>query len=213
MLLLNILTTANLATAATLSAATRSNPFHLAIRSTNDTYNGFAVSACQQGALISSLCITSQQPNLTAPGSFALNTQSLNAGILEFSTPTPPTNTDNSTSTWFPMNFWYDPYTNIVMGFFQPLDIAENIDPNRLMFAGTNEGYGENNETLVMRGPVLDDRLAPNWAPPAANATIDRWHVCKTWPPAPYQRTSVVWALGDAAPQNPTCVKVEVVRV
>lgn len=208
MLLLSLLFPA---TVAALDAATRSPAFHLSIRSDNETYNEKAVSACHQGALITSLCITDQSVNLTAPGPFALNTETASAGILEFNAPTPPTSdAPNSTSTWFPMNFWWDVYSNIVMGFFQPLNATEGIDPDRLMFSNATEDGGE---ILVMKAPVLDERLAPNWQPANASYVVNRWYVCDTWYPAPYQRTSVVWGLGEAEPQNPTCVKVDVVRV
>ena len=192
---------------AALDAATRSEPFYLAVRSTNDTYNNKAVSACHQGALITSLCITDQEVNLTSAPPFALNTITTPSGILEFNAPTAPNNQTNETSTYFPMNFWWDVYTNVVMGFFQPLDAQQNIQPNQLMFAGE-----EGNE-LVMKGPVMNDTMAPNWRPSPANETVNRWYVCDTWAPAPYQRTSVVWGLGAAEPQNPSCVKVDVVKV
>merc|ERR1711981_963550 len=71
MLLLNLLLP--VAATAALSAASRSAPFHLSIRSDNETLNEKAVSACHQGALITSLCITDQSVNLTEPGEFALN--------------------------------------------------------------------------------------------------------------------------------------------
>jgi hypothetical protein len=146
--------------------------------------------------------------NLTQPGAFALNLATATAGILEFNTPTPPTTDSNATSSWFPMKFWFNAYTNIVMGFFQPLNMVDNIDPDGLFFQSGAEG-----DSLVMKAPIMDDRLAPNWRPAAVNETYNRWFVCTTWAPAPYQRTSVVWGLGEAQPQNPTCVKVDVVKV
>jgi len=107
------------------------------------------------------------------------------------------------------------------MGFFQPLDAEDGIDPDRLTFVNststsTTSGYGGaegGEEILMMKAPIMDDRLAPNWKPTSANETVNRWFVCDTWAPAPYQRRSVVWGLGEAEPQNPTCVKVDVVRV
>jgi hypothetical protein len=106
------------------------------------------------------------------------------------------------------MNFWWDAYTNVVMGFFQPADEGEPVDPDRLTFVSGAEG-----DLLVMKAPVMDDRDAPSWKPVAANETVNRWFVCETWAPGSYRRTSVVWGLGEGRPQNPTCVKVDVVRV
>jgi hypothetical protein len=147
--------------------------------------------------------------NLTEPGAFALNTATTDAGILEFNAPTPPTtDAPNSTSTWFPMTFWFDVYTNTVMGFFQPLDVEDKIKPDRLTFASGADG-----DFLVMKAPVLDDRNAPDWVGANVNETVNRWFVCETFFPGSYPRTSVVWGLGEGVPQNPTCVKVDVVKV
>ena len=190
----------------TLSAATRSAPFHLSIRSDNTTYNNTAITTCHQGAALTSLCVGAHPVNLTEAAPFALNIVTTPSGILEFAAPTPPTTTPNATSTWFPMNFWFDVYTNVVMGFFQPLSAEIPIQPTQLMFDAGG--------LLVMEAPVLDDRLSPNWKPTGNNATaVNRWFVCETWPPAAYITTSVVWGLGEAKPQNPSCVKVDVVKV
>jgi hypothetical protein len=186
--------------------AARSAPFYLAIQSNNDTYDGKAVTTCHQGALITFLCVSSKVVNLSSTAPFALNLATTSAGILEFLSPTPPTTTaPNITSTYFHMNLQYDPYTNVVQGWFQPQNSDDTYNAKRLTFDGDG--------LLVMTAPVLDDRLTLNWKAAVANATVNRWYICDTWAPAPYRTTAVVWGLGEERPQNPTFVKIDVVGI
>jgi hypothetical protein len=65
------------------------------------------------------------------------------------------------------------------------------------------------NTKLAIAGS-MDDRAAP-----ASNRynpeLLHRWYVCNTY--AGNLHITLAWTLGQAAPQNPTCEKVDVVRV
>ncbi|KIW07396.1 uncharacterized protein PV09_02238 [Verruconis gallopava] len=192
--------------AASLGSATRSNPFQLVVHSENATYDGKAVTTCHQGALITSLCISKEAVNLSSTEPFALNSVTASVGFLEFLSPAQASSTEtNENSTYFPMNLQYYPYTNVAMGFFQPHEANETVNAQQFTF--------DTNGRLVMSAPIMDDALAPNWQPAPANSTVNRWYVCDTWAPAPYRTTAIVWGLGRDAPQNPTCQKVDVVKV
>jgi hypothetical protein len=52
------------------------------------------------------------------------------------------------------MNLQYDPYTNVVMGFFQPPSPDVVIKAKRFTFDADG--------LLVMTAPTIDDALAPN---------------------------------------------------
>lgn len=56
----------------------------------------------------------------------------------------------------------------------------------------------------------VDDTVSP----PKTDETTAyyRWYSCQTYYTG-YQYTTLAWVVGEAAPQNPTCVKVDVKRV
>lgn len=166
----------------------QSPPFALQVISRDATWNGQYLAACHEGAAIESLCIYG-----VVPVAFNFN----------YSTPTP----DPTTQGWLtyelrggnfnlsqPMKLSYDAATNIAVPLFYP-------DMN-----GQSIGFDINNFMFIQG---MDDTIQPR------NISVfkpyKRWYVCQTY--VGYLLNTLAWGLGAAAPQNPTCSKVEVKRI
>ncbi len=91
----------------------------------------------------------------------------------------------------------YNPGSNIAVPMFSPA--SENAQ-----IVGFN---GDNNMYIPSAG---DDTVVPPNI--TARANLTRWYVCET--NVGYNYTTLAWLLGgDAVPENPSCVKVDVKRV
>ena len=93
------------------------------------------------------------------------------------------------------MQLSYDPTTNVAVPLFEPAD------------SGTPVGFDASNKMYIQG--YVDDTVTP----PSEDTLKDyyRWYVCETY--AGYEYTTLAWVLGSHSPENPSCVKVDVVRV
>jgi hypothetical protein len=198
------------AAAATLAVARAqfynitSKPFQLQLTSEDGNINS-VVQACHVGAALESLCLTDDKAgNPTEYDTFNFNTSSYsqpppnnedlgNPGILTWFLPTG--NAGNIPSSVY---FNYDPSTNYATPILQP---GDGSNTQQFSFDG-------NDELLVQS--YVDNTANP----PKAGEWygLKRWYACKTLF-ASYTYENLVWGLGAAKPENPTCVPVTVKRV
>ncbi|APA15886.1 hypothetical protein SS1G_09232 [Sclerotinia sclerotiorum 1980 UF-70] len=197
----SFIATSLLAVAATQVAAQYTNqsaPFNLVLLSSNDTLNGTTLFPCHEGAAIEGLCVGASITNTnTTFYTYNFNTSSydtsFNASIGE-----------TGVLTWLlqganfnlssPFGLSYSPTSNIAMPLFTPGTSTTNVafDENDLL---NIQGY--QNDTTV---PITFGTEA-----------YYRWYICETY--WGYHYTTLAWVVGEAEPQNPTCVKVDVKRV
>ena len=178
-----------------------SAPFSLHVRSSNKTIDGTILEACHEGAAIEGLCII---PATKPPASFAvyhLNTTIVpgqpipphgRPGTLTFSLPIGPGLPSTVSE---PMGLSVDPISNVAIPQFVPGYQITQVafdDENRMNI----QGY-------------FDDRYFPV---KMGSSAYYRWYVCETYTEG-YVYLALAWVLGDDHPENPTCVKVAVVRV
>jgi hypothetical protein len=91
------------------------------------------------------------------------------------------------------MSLSFNPVSNVAIPLLTPSN------------SGTQVAFRE--DKLFIPGYSDDLLSTPNNAPKDYN----RWYVCET--NAGYLYTTLAWVMGDTTPQNPTCQKVDVVRV
>ena len=181
-----------------------SKPFQILLTSTDGSIND-TVSACHVGAALESLCLSNSnstsKPNPTPYSTFNFNTSIYTQpstdpaigtqGILTWTLPTNSGDIPSSVS----LN--YDPTTNSVLPILYP---GSNI-PQILGFDSSDE--------LVIQGYIEFTSDGPKAGTPKP---YKRWYACKTYYTG-YQYEALVWGLGAAKPENPTCVPVSVKRV
>ncbi|KAH8594638.1 hypothetical protein B0O99DRAFT_513541 [Bisporella sp. PMI_857] len=167
----------------------QTGPFNLIVLSPNQTLNGTALGACHEGAAIEALCTGFASP-------FRLNYTSL-------STQDPPIRTvgllnyllsGSNFDLFEPMGLSYDPSSNVALPLFTPSR------------SGTLVNITEQGELRVVG--FADDTVSP---PKGGTEAYSRWWVCMTRYGYVYE--TLAWVLGSGVPQNPTCQKVELVRV
>ncbi|QUC23448.1 uncharacterized protein UV8b_07689 [Ustilaginoidea virens] len=168
----------------------QSQPFNLVIKSQNKELDGRALSTCHSGAAIESLCLL--------PGSkatFHLNTTTGEepgpggvSGALTWDLPAEPPIPST-------MTFSIDPSTNVALPLFYPG--RQNVQ--YVSF--------DSNDILNIVSYLDDTKNPPNGRTPRV---LDNWYICKTY--FGYTYTTLAWVLGNANPQNPSCVKVDVKR-
>lgn len=175
----------------------QSAPFSLVLSSDNATINGSALIACHEGAAIEGLCIGAAVAGARV-SSYTFNFSSAatpdpTIGVTGLLTYELRGGNFNLSS---PMQLSYNPASNVAVPLFMPAEYGQEVafDPDNKMAI---VGY-------------LDDRLAPSPSPYDPKR-LYRWYVCTTY--AGYVYQTLAWALGEAEPQNPTCEKVDVVRV
>jgi hypothetical protein len=179
--------------------------FQLVLDSHDGTIND-TVSACHTGAALESLCLsnsnTTSKPNPTPYDTFYFNTTSnpyvpvnhteLGAqGILTWFLPV-----SNYGPVPSSVYFDYDPSTNSAT----PILTTGSSQPQILAFNEFDE--------LLVQSYVDWTADPPKYDGPVG---LQRWYACKTYY-AGYQYENLVWGLGIAAPDNPTCVAVTVTR-
>jgi hypothetical protein len=168
----------------------QTGPFKLQIVSTNATYNGQYLGTCHEGAAIESLC-----PLGAAGGvNFFFNYTGVEAdertsGYLTW--PLVGGNFEVSSA----LTLSFDPVSNVAIPLFFP-----GADKAQLVSFSVDK-------FLNIMGP--DPTVVPRNN--AANIPHYRWFTCST--NAGYQMQTIAWALGNAPPDNPTCVPVQVKQV
>lgn len=200
------------ATTAVAQYNVQSRPFHLIAVTSNKKYNGTAFTAGHAGAAIEAL-LAGSKPD--ASNLFHFNTSKNSGtpsqfgaeGVLTYllqggnfkGTPYPnnpiPPNT-NSPQESEGMQFYYDPSTNVALPLFQPTNTPTFI------------AFDKQNRANIQS--YLDDTKTP---PTDTKVhAFYRWYICETNYSA-YQYTTLAWTLGNGKPQNPSCFKIELVRV
>jgi len=178
----------------------QSAPFSLVVLSANTTYNSTVLGACHEGAAIEGLCVAgAYNPPESSYSTFTLN---VSATDTSYNT----TLGETGYLTWElqganfnlsePLTFPYNPTSNVVVPLFYP---SADTDAQLLAF--------DENDLLNVQG-YLDDTTSPATA---GTVAYYRWYICTT--NAGYTYTTLVWTLGNAAPENPTCVKVDIKRI
>jgi len=175
----------------------QSAPFNLVILSKNSTINGSALLACHEGAAIEGLC-----------PSYSLHLGSAGASTYNFNTSssdTTPSVNDTGLLTYLlvggnfqvsePMQLSVNPTSNVAVPLFSPSDESTQV---------AFDAAGK----LNIQG-YIDDTTSPLGL--GVLKAYYRWYVCETYVGYDYQ--TLGWVLGDKKPQNPSCQKVEVVRV
>ncbi|KAF4628641.1 hypothetical protein G7Y89_g9516 [Cudoniella acicularis] len=143
-----------------------------------------------KGAAIEGLCVGG--PVNTYSGQYYFNTSSVpdvnTTGLLTWELHGGNFNLSS------PMDFSYNPASNVAVPLFTPSE------------TGTNVAFDERNRMNLQQ--YLDDtKPLPNYAV----KPLYRWYVCTTY--AGYLYQTLAWVMGDGKPENPTCQKVDVVRV
>ncbi|KAF2659950.1 hypothetical protein K491DRAFT_549848, partial [Lophiostoma macrostomum CBS 122681] len=182
----------------------QSAPFHLVLISDDSSVDGDTLSACHAGAGIESLClshsISTSKTAAIAATPFQFNTsdsvvtpnKTLGApGYLTYELQGSNFNESEA------LGLYIDRSTNVGLLLLEP---------------GTQDAivvaFDSNN--LLNIQDYIDDTQDP---PVAGNYTAYyRWYSCTTYYVG-YQYVTLTWVLGEAKPQNPTCVKVDVKRV
>jgi hypothetical protein len=184
------------------SFSNQSAPFELIIKSHNSTLNGTALLSCHQGAAIEGLCVFIDPDfNITSPDiTYYLNYSAQTApdpvlgytGTLVWSLPL-----GSSSSLSEPMSLDYDPTTNVASPTFYP----------GFELGYTYVGFDKENKMFIAQG--VDDTVVP----PVYNVKpIYRWNICQTLYSS-YYYTTLNWIMGPHSAENPTCQKVDIIRV
>jgi hypothetical protein len=184
---------------ATAQFTNQSAPFNLILLSHNKTLNGSALGACHEGAAIEGLCLAGNPTPGTTYEQFQFNTSvpasTYNATLGEPGYLTYLLRGGNFVESEA-MSLTYNPASNVAVPEFTPG-----------VYGGTLVAFDEDAKMNIQS--YVDDRVDPPVGGPVK--AYYRWYVCKTY--VGYSYATLAWVLGDHSPQNPSCVKVEVVRV
>lgn len=179
--------------------ANQTAPFYLVLSSQNTTLNGSTISACHEGAAIEGLCIGG--PLTTTSQTFTFNFSDASGqtpaptginltGLLTYELRGGNFNLSS------PMQLSISPTSNVATPLFQPSD------------SGTFVAF-DAEEKLTIVGYQDDSKPLPNYSvTPYYN-----WYACTTAAGYVYQTLAWVIGNGSGSPQNPTCQKVEVLRI
>ncbi|TVY92323.1 hypothetical protein LAWI1_G002184 [Lachnellula willkommii] len=175
----------------------QSAPFNLVLTSQNTTLNGSTLGSCHEGAAIEGLCVA-------GPLSSDSNNYTFNYTTASTTEPTGLDVTGLLTYLLVGGNFeessplQLDPVvtSNVAVPLFQP------------SYEGQMVAFDDNNKLVILRSSD-DTKPLPN----NDSGAISNWYACTTDYGYLYQ--TLAWVVGteSAVPQNPTCQKVEVVRV
>lgn len=191
---------AGIALAASTASAqylNQSAPFSLIITSSDPTTNGSSLITCHEGAGIEGLCFGAIVAGGASTYTFnysASVTPDPNVGVVGLLTYLLQGGNFNESS---PMELAYNPASNVAVPMLTP------------SISGQEVGFDKDNKLFIAQ--YVDDTKEPSTSPPYNPMPLYRWYVCTTY--EGYTYTTLAWALGSAAPQNPTCKKVDVVRV
>ncbi|QPG96437.1 hypothetical protein C2857_004194 [Epichloe festucae Fl1] len=170
----------------------QSKPFKLIVQSEDKELNGRAFNLCHEGAAIESVCLYKDSSAI-----FHLNTtqgaQPGPGGLAGYLTSDVPAKPPIPSS----MIFYTEPSTNVAIAFFYP-----GSGPTQLV------GFDEQEHMNVVT--TLDDTTSPpNDSTPRV---LKNWYVCTTHYTSYTYKNTLNWVMGNAMPQNPSCVKVDVKR-
>lgn len=179
------------ATAVTAQYNIASKPFYLTLTSKDATVNGHVLFACHEGAAIEGLCLGGLFHENPDASTFGFNTSAYgSSGVLTY------TLVGGNFVESEPMSLEYNPASNVAVPLFAP------------GYDTTYVGFDKDNKLYIPS--YIDDTHAP---PVAEGSEKDyyRWYICDTY--AGYSYTTLAWTAGLHSPQNPSCKKVDVVRV
>lgn len=179
------------ATTVTAQYLNQTADFNLVVLSSNETINGTSLGACHEGAAIEGLCLGGASPfRLNYSSTFEVDPNIGVEGILAFELQGGNFNLSS------PMSLSYYPTSNVAVPLFTP-----GYDSTTVSFLG--------DELYIPRLGYDDTQIPVN--APAESENFNRWYVCQTY--AGYLYTTLAWVVGPGTPQNPSCQKVDVVRV
>lgn len=176
----------------------QSAPFYLVLKSHNATLNGSTLFSCHEGAAIEGLCLGgklndgSTLDSYTYNFNYSSNTQPDPViGIQGYLTWELRGSNFNLSS---PMQLSYDPTSNVAVPLFQPTEsgLGVGFDADNKLFIP--QYVDDSQHTLVYK-----------------TSRIYRWAICNT--DAGYFYTTLAWIMGPHSAENPSCQKVDVVRV
>lgn len=175
----------------------QSAPFNLVLTSQNTTLNGSTLGSCHEGAAIEGLCVTG--PLNKDSGKYTFNYTTTQA-----TEPTGVNVTGLLTYLLVGGNFQasspmqLDPVvtSNVAVPLLQPSDEGQVV------------AFDADNKLVILRSSD-DTKPLPNYS----STPLSNWYACTT--DSGYLYQTLAWVVGTetAVPQNPTCQKVEVVRV
>jgi len=188
-----------LAASATAQYTNQSAPFYLVLLSSNTTINGTALTACHEGAAIEGLCVGTALTSTSVTYNFNTSISDVTydpsigeAGYVTYSL-VGGNFVESET-----MILYYTPTTNVALPLFEPVE----ADEDGIAVAFDEEGkmniQGYENDTTF---PVTEGTTA-----------YYRWWVCETYYEG-YTYQTLAWVMGVSEPENPTCVKVDVLQV
>lgn len=171
----------------------QSSLFSLVLFSDNCTSNSSVIVPCHEGAAIEGLCVANDVPATPSTAYF------------QFNTTDDDVNTDPSSSDTSGILTYLLRGGNFNLS--SPMEIEESIISNVAMALFTP---GEGTEVAFdadgkMNIQGFDDETGKVVA-------YYRWYVCET-DYTGYKYETLVWLIGGGQPDNPTCEKVDVVRV
>jgi hypothetical protein len=178
----------------------QSAPFNLIVLSTNHTINGSSLGACHEGAAIEGLCLgPPPSPSGVTYEQFQFNTSATPYDVNE-TIGAPGYLTYELRGGNFnvsePLGLTYNDVSNVAVPEFTP-----GFD------SATFVAFDHENRLNIQS--YIDDRVVP--VEYGEVKAYYRWYICQTY--VGYSYTTLAWVMGDHSPENPSCVKVEVVRV
>lgn len=177
----------------------QSAPFRLVVKSNNATLNGAGLYPCHEGAAIEGLCLGSKvATDPLGAYTYNLNFSSQSGSVVD------PVLGQTGLLTWLlqggnfnlssPMELTYSPTTNVAGPLFTPSD------------SGTFVGFDKANKMFIPQ--YLDDSVVPAQY---LSKAVYRWAICQTY--LGYYYTTLAWIMGSHSADNPSCQKVDIVRV
>ncbi|RDL38805.1 uncharacterized protein BP5553_03145 [Venustampulla echinocandica] len=166
----------------------QSAPFTIILLSQNSTLNGASLAACHEGAAIEGLCLAGGKFGEATQFTYNTSSPDDKTGILAYQL------IGGNFNVSCPMQFSYSPSSNVAMPIIIPGTTSTLV------------GFDRIGRMFVMRYQDDTQPLPNNEETPQF-----RWYICQTYYGYPYQ--TLVWTVGIKAPQNPTCVSAQPVRV
>jgi hypothetical protein len=185
---------------------TESAPFNLILISKDETINGTLLTACHEGAAVKGLClgpkasdlvptVTYSTYNFNYPGTSKVDPKIGQVGLLTY--------VIRAANMIVPSLMNISPLqkpanSNLAVPLFTP----DMTDALQVVF--------DKNDKLAVPGNI-DDKTASAIGAKSPQLYC-RWYAC-TISMSTYVYQQLAWTINDQSPSNPTCVKVDVVRV
>ncbi|KAF2435457.1 hypothetical protein EJ08DRAFT_645754 [Tothia fuscella] len=187
--------------------------FRLVLQSENSTLNGRVLHACHWNVDANALCPTfieypDQRIKYIFTSTTINDTDSYDNGgeYMKLRMVFPPIGSNPLFTMDFRFHIQTNLYSNIALAWFDE-DYAEKDE--KLEDRKVWDAVFFDEKGLMFKKGVADDRDVPIQENVQKN--YYRWYVCNTVYNSYYYQT-LVWGQGEPAPQNPTCVKVDVRR-